>query len=218
MKQTDAVRAACCPATPKAPMAGGSRLESRTGRFDLFREGARGAAMSRADTLFNDAVDRSDRAASAFACGLDRSAGGEALQAGASDARSSRGEPQTAATRRAAETAAAPRGARWRAVPLWSWPRSSPPAPWLVEPSGSGPRLLDRRRDGGRAVIRGRRGGRPGHAGGETRAAAGRTSGVVVFSVEPAVLAPRADTETPVIFPGYMLPDDSLEDTAHEGS
>jgi hypothetical protein len=44
------------------------------------------------------------------------------------------------------------------------------------------------------------------------------STGVVVLSVEPASLAPGADTEVPVIFPGYVLPDDSLEDSTHEGS
>jgi hypothetical protein len=40
----------------------------------------------------------------------------------------------------------------------------------------------------------------------------------VVLSVEPAGLVPGSDTEVPVVFPGYVLPDDSLEDAAHEGS
>ena len=31
-------------------------------------------------------------------------------------------------------------------------------------------------------------------------------------------LAPGNDTEVPVVFPGYVLPDDSLEDSTHEGS
>jgi len=30
--------------------------------------------------------------------------------------------------------------------------------------------------------------------------------------------APVADGEVPVIFPGYVLPDDNLEEAAHEGS
>jgi hypothetical protein len=42
--------------------------------------------------------------------------------------------------------------------------------------------------------------------------------GVVVLSIEPAALAPGTDTEIPVVFPGYVLPDDSLEDSTHEGS
>ena len=38
------------------------------------------------------------------------------------------------------------------------------------------------------------------------------------LSIEPAVAAPVADAEVPVVFPGYVLPDDSLEEPAHEGS
>jgi hypothetical protein len=41
---------------------------------------------------------------------------------------------------------------------------------------------------------------------------------VVVLSIEPTVGAPAADTEVPIVFPGYVLPDDSLEEPAHEGS
>jgi hypothetical protein len=42
--------------------------------------------------------------------------------------------------------------------------------------------------------------------------------GVVVLSIEPAVLAPGTDTESPVVFPGYVLPVDGLEESTHEGS
>ena len=42
--------------------------------------------------------------------------------------------------------------------------------------------------------------------------------GVVVLSIEPAVVLPGTATEAPVIFPGYVLPDDSREDLLHEGS
>jgi hypothetical protein len=34
----------------------------------------------------------------------------------------------------------------------------------------------------------------------------------------PAIGAPVADAEVPVVFPGYLLPDDSLQEPAHEGS
>ncbi|MFI5455040.1 MAG: hypothetical protein ACHRXM_06275 [Isosphaerales bacterium] len=44
------------------------------------------------------------------------------------------------------------------------------------------------------------------------------SAGVVVLSIEPAASAPGADTVVPVIFPGYVLPDDGLEDRTHEGS
>jgi hypothetical protein len=43
-------------------------------------------------------------------------------------------------------------------------------------------------------------------------------SAAVALSTEPAPLVRGNDTEVPVVFPGYLLPDDSLEDSAHEGS
>jgi hypothetical protein len=42
--------------------------------------------------------------------------------------------------------------------------------------------------------------------------------GAVMVSGEPAAVAPVSAVETPVIFPGYVLPDDSREDSLHEGS
>ena len=44
------------------------------------------------------------------------------------------------------------------------------------------------------------------------------SAGVVLISIEPAALVPGTNTEIPVVFPGYVLPDDSLEDCTHEGS
>ena len=44
------------------------------------------------------------------------------------------------------------------------------------------------------------------------------SSGAVVLSIEPAAVAPGSAAENPVIFPGYVLPDDSREDSLHEGS
>jgi hypothetical protein len=44
------------------------------------------------------------------------------------------------------------------------------------------------------------------------------SSGAIVLSTEPAAVAPGSAAETPVIFPGYVLPDDSREDSLHEGS
>jgi hypothetical protein len=41
---------------------------------------------------------------------------------------------------------------------------------------------------------------------------------VVVLSIEPAVGAPESDREVPVVLPGYVLPDDSLEESSHAGS
>ena len=40
----------------------------------------------------------------------------------------------------------------------------------------------------------------------------------VIESIEPVIGAPVADAEVPIIFPGYVLPDDSMEEPAHEGS
>jgi hypothetical protein len=38
------------------------------------------------------------------------------------------------------------------------------------------------------------------------------------IAIGPAIGAPVADAEVPVVFPGYLLPDDSLQEPAHEGS
>ncbi|MGO9815140.1 MAG: hypothetical protein ACLP53_30775 [Isosphaeraceae bacterium] len=40
----------------------------------------------------------------------------------------------------------------------------------------------------------------------------------VLLSIEPVGTAADSDTETPVVFPGYLLPDDHHEEPAHEGS
>jgi hypothetical protein len=53
---------------------------------------------------------------------------------------------------------------------------------------------------------------------GEVSAGSLAPPSVVVLSIEPVVGAPAADAEVPIIFPGYVLPDDSLEEPAHEGS
>jgi len=58
----------------------------------------------------------------------------------------------------------------------------------------------------------------------QNRQQSGRTgppigsTGAVVLSIEPSGSAPGADSGVPVIFPGYVLPDDGLEGSAHEGS
>ena len=90
---------------------------------------------------------------------------------------------------------------------------------WSSRPEPD-PRLLDRRRDGSSGDPAGF--GRSARSRAADRAV--RTvppvgsAGAVVLSIEPTPLAPGADTEVPVVFPGYVLPDDSLEDRAHEGS
>jgi hypothetical protein len=42
--------------------------------------------------------------------------------------------------------------------------------------------------------------------------------GAVALSVDPAVVVPGIGSEALVIVPGYVLPDDSREDSVHEGS
>jgi len=43
-------------------------------------------------------------------------------------------------------------------------------------------------------------------------------SQIVMLSAEPALTTPRPDAEVPVVLPGYVLPDDSREESSHEGS
>ena len=68
-------------------------LDAETGRCDLDREGARGAAMSRTDTLSTMPAIRSERTTFAFARRPDRSAGGQ----GSAD----RNDPRVRCRRRA---------------------------------------------------------------------------------------------------------------------
>lgn len=44
------------------------------------------------------------------------------------------------------------------------------------------------------------------------------TPAAVLISIESAGGAIEAETETPVVFPGYLLPDDHREEPVHEGS
>jgi hypothetical protein len=44
------------------------------------------------------------------------------------------------------------------------------------------------------------------------------SSGTIALSINPAVAIPETVSEAPVILPGYVLPDDSREDSVHEGS
>jgi len=48
--------------------------------------------------------------------------------------------------------------------------------------------------------------------------AAYATAPAISISIEPTTLAPYADVEPPVVFPGYLLPDDGCEEPAHAGS
>jgi hypothetical protein len=49
-------------------------------------------------------------------------------------------------------------------------------------------------------------------------ARAERERPTISISIEPATLAPYAEAESPVVFPGYLLPDDSGEEPVHAGS
>jgi hypothetical protein len=40
----------------------------------------------------------------------------------------------------------------------------------------------------------------------------------ISISIEPPVLLPYAEARPPVVFPGYLLPDDGCEEPAHAGS
>jgi hypothetical protein len=39
----------------------------------------------------------------------------------------------------------------------------------------------------------------------------------VTISIDPAALLPYADVESPVVFPGYLLPVDGTEEASHAG-
>jgi hypothetical protein len=68
----------------------------------------------------------------------------------------------------------------------------------------------------------------PAPASGADQAIADRGSGCAAYaaapppairiSIEPPGLAPCAGAGSPVIFPGYLLPDDGCEEPAHAGS
>jgi hypothetical protein len=40
----------------------------------------------------------------------------------------------------------------------------------------------------------------------------------ISISIEPTILTPYAEVEPPVVFPGYLLPDDGREEPANAGS
>jgi len=41
---------------------------------------------------------------------------------------------------------------------------------------------------------------------------------VITISIDPTVLVPAREGEPPVVFPGYLLPDDGSEEPANAGS
>jgi len=54
--------------------------------------------------------------------------------------------------------------------------------------------------------------------GGDRAAFAVAPPPTISISIEPAALAPHVEAGSPVVFPGYLLPDDSSEERAHAGS
>jgi hypothetical protein len=113
----------------------------------------------------------------------------------------------------------------------WSSGRNRAPAGSIA---GSAARSLDREgkailtlgsRVAGSDVIRsgGTRGLVPPYLPGSTQAtddtvAPQSRPPVVLLTIEPAAGLPALDAEVPVVLPGYVLPVDSLEEPAHEGS
>jgi hypothetical protein len=68
------------------------------------------------------------------------------------------------------------------------------------------------------------RGGRPATARDSGRWSPDREPGsvhhppMISLSIEPAAYAPQGHVEPPVVFPGYLLPDDGSEEPVHVGS
>jgi hypothetical protein len=182
----------------------------------MYRDRARGAAMSQADVLSTIPVARSDRAVARSLAVLievpavkaDRMRCARTRVGGHVYTRPSwRGGPKRR-LRREVRLAGCALLAMAPIVSACSLGWSSRPARVLacsIAPATPQDRVLD----GGGDRLR---------PGGLPEVSSGGSSGVVVLSIEPAVLAPGADTEVPVVFPGYVLPDDSLEGSAHEGS
>jgi hypothetical protein len=78
------------------------------------------------------------------------------------------------------------------------------------------PRVLLFRSEGSAVEARsGRTGAGRGRAGTAFRTV---PAPAISISIEPAGLAPYAGAESPVVFPGYLLPDDGCEEPAHAGS
>ena len=93
------------------------------------------------------------------------------------------------------------------ALALWSWPATRPVrasgAHLLSIPFDSG-HLKGRPRDGGTGIW--------------TSFTPPCPIPPVLLSVEPSGASGDSDGETPVVFPGYLLPDDTREEPPHEGS
>ena len=78
-------------------------------------------------------------------------------------------------------------------APLWIWGEWSSTVPGAARPE-------------------------PAHAAEGTDLAVAHHPPVISISIEPATGVTGAEAEPPVVFPGYLLPDDDSEEPAHAGS
>ena len=201
----------------KKGTAGRQRLEYWTGSFDLFREGARGAAMSRADTLLTMASIRSDRGVTRSLVSLIEvpevkripTRGARSRVVGHWQSR----QPQAMRPKRRLRREVRVGGYALLALaPLFA----ACTLGWSSHPA----RILACSIAEATAPDQGF------DASALSRDPSSRSTqppvgfpGVVVLSIEPAgVMAPGTDAEVPVIFPGYVLPVDGPEDSTNEGS
>ncbi len=217
MKQTNAVEPPDVVRSNRRPaVANGWSIE--TGRFDLFRESARGATMSQTDTLLTIPSGQTDRAVPRSLASLievpevkrsrQRHVPVARVRPVAMTGRPSRPRPKRR-LRREVRIAGC---ALLALAPLLSactvgW--SGRPARVLAcsIAEATAPDRERRRRCRSRVTPAASR-----------RCLAVSPPGVVVLSSGAAATTPGTDTEVPVVFPGYVLPDDSLEESTHEGS
>ena len=165
--------------------------------------------MSQADTLTDHAGDSIRTNAFAFARCPDRSARGRRLigsSVPANDAASRADEPapQARRPRRRLRRRGSPGGL----CPAGAWSRWSLRAPWAGRTgrTGSWPARSQTRSRQRRPQRFADRSTESRQLGEPDRATDWAPPGSVVLSIEPAGGAPGADSEAPVIFPGYVCP------------
>jgi len=191
------------------------QLETRTEIFELNREGGEGAAMSQSDTLSKMPAIRSDRDLSLALEVLIEVPDLKGSRMGRGKVQSPRREatsrPKCVRTKRRLRREVRVAGCALLAlmplVSLCTIGSSSQPSRVVacsIADTIAGRNNLAAKAPRDRAL--------------EPGTNASRSTGAVVLSVEPPAQVPGNDTEVPVVFPGYVLPDDSLEDAAHEGS
>ena len=200
---------------------GGRRPETTAAEVRRVFRGRKGAAMSQAELVRDMPVNRSGTNAPALARGLDRGARNSKLGRSGELARTdvlASAIVETASFVIQGDVFAA--RFAWRLVPCWHscpWSRRARSG-GRIGRTGSWP---VRSRTRWRAVLIGSSTVSPTLTRLNTyqpRKPEVASSGVVVLSIEPAVVVPGTATEAAVVFPGYVLPDDSREDSLHEGS